>query len=176
MFFLLVVVFNLFGYQLVIFYFQHQNQLAIERKVDRIDYKENDLISIKTRLNLPYYSGSTTFERVYGSILIAGIEYEYVKRRVYHDTLELLCLPNRAKTKMHEVTNEFAKFSADGEASTPSKKNTVLKLVLPEFCQDAPFTEGALSPAVLSYFTPANPGATDGQYRQQEKPPRSMLT
>ena len=76
---------------------QSSSDAYLEKQVDQNKYNEDELITIKTKLNLPYYISSDQYERAYGSINIDGTNYQYVKRRVHNDTLELLCLPNRQK-------------------------------------------------------------------------------
>ena len=115
--------------------FIQKSVAAIENKVDKKAYADAELISIKTTLHLPYYSSSPEFERVYGSININGQDYEYVKRRVYNDTLEVLCLPNGDKTKLKLTGNDVAKAAADGNADTNKKPGNSLKVSLPDFFQ-----------------------------------------
>lgn len=137
--FLLILVFNFVGYRLVIAYMEKGSEAVLEKKLDRRDYSDDELLSIKTKLNLPYYTSSPEFERTYGSVTIDGVVYEYVKKRVYNDTLELLCLPNAAKTKLQHVRNELTKSSADGQASLPLKKGpATVKISLPDFYQELP--------------------------------------
>jgi hypothetical protein len=67
---------------------------------------------------------------------INGVEYDYVKRRVYNGTLELLCLPNQEKTKLQAVKNDFLKLSIDNTGDQPNKKSSsVLKISLPDYSQ-----------------------------------------
>jgi len=127
--FLLILLFNLIGYRWVIAGLQNSSDIALESQVDELAYNENDLISVKTTLHLPYYSNSSTYERVYGAININGTEYAYVKRRVVNDTLELLCLPNKTKTHLQATAAEWAHSAADGATSLPFKKsNSTLKI------------------------------------------------
>jgi len=93
------------------------------------------LISIKTPLNLPYYTNSENYERVYGSIEIEGVQYEYVKRRVHNDSLELLCLPNKMHQKLQAAKVDFFKMSSDLPPFSQNKKNTSFNNLLPEFCE-----------------------------------------
>ena len=113
---------------------QTDSEATVEKKVDQNNYQQQDLISIKTKLDLPYYSGSAEYERAYGSMTIDGTSYQYVKRRVYKDTLELLCLPNDIKTKLQSIKNDLAISFTDGQASTP-KKHSTIKVSLPDFFQ-----------------------------------------
>ncbi len=131
--FISVLLFNLFGYTMVINYLQKTNEANLASQLDNGQYEDADLISIKTPLNLPYYTNSSNYERVYGSIEIEGVEYEYVKRRVYNDSLELLCLPDKIHQKLQSAKVDFFKMSNDVPGSSQSKKNTSFKNVLPEY-------------------------------------------
>ncbi len=133
--FLSVLSFNLFGYSIVISFLQQTNETNLVIKLDKGQYHDADLISIKTSLNLPYYTNSPDYERVYGSIEIEGVEYEYVKRRIYNDSLELLCLPDRVHQKLESAKVDFFKMSSDIPNSSQNKKHTSFKNVLPEFCE-----------------------------------------
>ncbi len=135
--FFAILLFNFYGYRLMIDCLQDKQQAAFTAQVDRNNYKESDLISIKTAMDVPYYTNTQVYERTYGSVKVGGVEYEYVKRRVYHDTLELLCLPNGAKTAMEQTRNEFFKNSIDGGPFSPNKKSShTAKISLPDFCQE----------------------------------------
>ena len=142
--FLFVLAFNFVGYRFLFSYLQNNSTAVLEKKLDKREYNDVDLISIKTPLNLPYYSSSPDYERVSGSINIDGVYYEYVQRRVYQDTLELLCLPNDAKTKLHEASNDIAKSSSDVQTTDQSKQGAnILKISFPDLFHQAaanPFT------------------------------------
>ncbi len=174
--FLTVLVFNLYGYKLVLFCLQTNNDIAIEKQVDKKQYNDDELISIKTTLHLPYYTSSSNYESAYGSISIDGKDYEYVKRRVYHDTLEVLCLPNGDKTKLKAVSNEITKATTDGQATTPTKKGgTTLKISLPDFCQSSKISSTAFSsiveqnyPLYNTHLLPVNSTS------RLERPPQPM--
>lgn len=117
-------------------YLQDQEHQVLISKLDKNVYQNEDLVSIKTVLNLPYYVVSTDFERAYGSVNVNGVEYEYVKRRVYNDTLELLCLPNKTKMQLQSAKNEILKITIDGQPAQGNKKPVSLKSGLPDFFQD----------------------------------------
>lgn len=126
--------FNWFGYRLVTGFMQSQANASLTARLDKNDYDESQLISIKISSNLPYYTNSASFERVDGQIEIAGVHYNYVKRRVFKDSLEFQCIPNEQKTKLASASNEFYKLVNDlrhtqkksGENS--STKNPVTEL------------------------------------------------
>ena len=151
--FLAVLLFNFYGYRLMIDCMQDEQSRNFSSKLDKAEYKESDLISIKTSLHLPYYTSSTAYERAYGSVNVNGVDYEYVKRRVYNDTLELLCLPNDAKTKLKSAKNDIVKMSVDGQPSQTNKKPvTVLKISLPDFFQELSISTSRKDAALKTEF------------------------
>jgi len=154
---------------------QASSDATLEKQVDLNKYDGQRLITIKTKLNLPYYVSSPEFERAYGSITISGTSYQYVKRRIYKDTLELLCLPNDAKTNMQSLKNDIAKAAADGQASTP-RKNTSVKISLPDFFQPfKPFSATCSSdrPAVFPQYAF---DTAQGYCLKHKRPPRAFPT
>lgn len=167
---LLVLVFNFYGYQWMISYLKNNTVVTIENHIDRNNYSDHDLISIKTKLNLPYYSSSIEYERTFGSITINGKDYEYVKRRVYKDTLELLCLPNYSKTVLQSISNEITKSSAEGQSA--NNKNAIKKINLPDLFRTENFNfypptiiaKQAYYSSIISFFSKGFP-------KQHDRPP-----
>lgn len=157
----------------MISYMSQASTAAIEQKADAAQYSDDELISVKTKLNLPYYTSTNDFERAYGSININGKDYEYVKRRVHNDSLELLCLPNKTKTGLKSIGNDFAKASSD--QSQEKKNSSVLKISLPDFfCNEQ--TNLSLASSPLTTTIPvANTAFSFADYSlQQERPPQAI--
>lgn len=153
---------------------QSASDAYLEKQVDRNNYDENKLTTIKTKLNLPYYTSSAQYERAYGSVNINGVSYQYVKRRVYNDTLELLCLPNPAATQLQSVNNELTKSFADGQASMP-KKNTTIKISLPDFFQPFKVFSAISFRIQTPIFYNHNFSVSTGYALKHKKPPKSLF-
>lgn len=81
-------------------------------------------------LHLPYMTSSSDYERVDGSVQINGIYYNYVKRKVYNDTLYLMCLPNTDKTKLYSARNDYANKVQDAPVNGKSTDASAKKLLL----------------------------------------------
>lgn len=82
-------------------------------QVDQNHYSEGELLHFKVPLSIPYVSGSLDFAKAQGSIELNGITYQYVKKRIYRDTLEVLCLPNHAQTALRIARDQIYKLSSD---------------------------------------------------------------
>ena len=66
---------------------------------------------------MPYITNLSNYERVDGEMEVNGIYYNYVKRKVYNDTLYLMCLPNKNKTRLSSARNEYAANTQDAPAN-----------------------------------------------------------
>ena len=90
-----VMLFNGFGYRMVSNYFDQKASDRLVALIDQNQFNEAELISVKTPINLPYYANNPRFERVDGEMVINGIVYQYVQRRVFNDSIEIRVLPNQ---------------------------------------------------------------------------------
>jgi hypothetical protein len=119
-----VLFFNWYGYQVLTTYWQHRAETKLVARLDRNDYEDAQLLSIKVPITaLTYYNSSTTFERVDGQIDLNGVHYNYVKRRIFKDSLELLCIPNTTATNLQKAKNEFFRQVNDLQQQSQGKKN-----------------------------------------------------
>ncbi len=134
---------NLYGYKVIIHYLNNRSTAQLSAHINSDEFEEDELISIKTRLSLPYYTNSETYERVDGVISIEGKYYNYVKRRVFNDSLELLCLPNTAKTKLEKIEIDFSKNVAENSSNEKGDKTLIVKNILPEFYEGHTFATGS---------------------------------
>ncbi|MBS1665511.1 MAG: hypothetical protein JST68_31005 [Bacteroidetes bacterium] len=101
--------FNLAGYRILFSCLERQAQ---EKMIERLDHKCYDratLTEIKVPLRLPYILNDTDFERYDGSITLAGVNYNYVERKVANDTLILHCIPNKSANKIRSAYTEYGK-------------------------------------------------------------------
>ncbi len=109
-----ILLFNWSGYRLLTSWLEDRADDQMETAIDNHAYDESELISIRIPVSyLPYYNNSPGFERVYGQVEIQGLQYNYVKRRIYNDSLELLCIPNHTLTKLNAAKDEFFRFLND---------------------------------------------------------------
>jgi len=129
---LAVCLFNLAGYSFLFNYYINQSDQRLTAKVDANQYAESNLTEIKIKLNLPYLTDWSAYERYDGEMEVNGIHYNYVKRKISQDTLYLLCLPNEVKTELYKVKNDYAVKANDLPAEKENKAPAVKKGILLE--------------------------------------------
>lgn len=128
------MVFNLAGYRLLFCAIEENVTANLEQKIAAGKYSDEQLVEISIPLNMPYYSDKD-YENVYGETDWNGEHYRYVKRKVSGNTLYLLCLPNKEKTSIVKVKNEFTKAVNDipGNKQGSQEKSGLIKLLTTEF-------------------------------------------
>jgi hypothetical protein len=120
-----ILFFNWCGYRFLSSWLEDRANSALESVLDENQYNESQLISLKIpALHMGYYSNSKAFERVDGQIEIGGIPYKFVKRRLYKDSLELLCIPNLAANQLRTAKDEFFKLVNDLQHNGRGKHNS----------------------------------------------------
>lgn len=173
-----VLLLNWGGYTLLTDYFDARAESRLQAKLDCNQYNEADLVKIKVAAFLPYMSSSEQFERASGSIEIAGVTYNYVKRRFYRDTLELYCILNIDKAKIKNSRDDFSRLANDfvaqsNSSNRQSRDGHSAKFSLSFYTGDHSFgweinlygIPGDARDYFLAYFKSAHPSPL-------EKPPR----
>ena len=117
------MLFNGFGYRWVSNYYDQKASAHFVSLIEENNYNESELISIKTPINLPYYANNPKFERVDGEMVISGVVYQYVQRRVYNDSLEIRILPNQDRLHIKNAKESFDNLAADFDQKLIEKKS-----------------------------------------------------
>lgn len=97
----------------------------------------DQLISLKVPVALPYYTNSNEFQYINGEVQIEGIVYQYVKRRIFNDSIEYLCLKDAHKTRLLSAREQFYQLAYDLQVNKHKSSNhpTTIKPLLLEYCQ-----------------------------------------
>jgi hypothetical protein len=119
-----LLVFNWFGYRLMISIMQDQVDQKLESRIDLNEFDESQLVEIKVPLHMPYQERFTEFERHYGEIKIDGKVHRYVKRKIDGDMLILKCIPNQSKQQLIQTSNDLARSNSGQDQDNPGKKQS----------------------------------------------------
>ena len=167
--------FNIFGYYLVATVIESKQDRQIEAAFDQNNYDDAQLIVISQPTNLPYYNGSSEFQRINGEVEIGGVYYKYVKCRINNGMLEMHCLPDFAKTKLQQTKSDFSKMMADlQQASNKKKSGNESKSIHKTFSdfEVLPLSNGAIKTFVsLQYLNTAILIKTANFVQTPEQPP-----
>ncbi|MBP6687177.1 MAG: hypothetical protein KA160_04895 [Lacibacter sp.] len=112
-FFLTILLFNWFGYRVVMDYVQQKADTHFEQKLDNKEYDANALIEVRAPVNLPYQTDWKEFERVSGEITINGMHYKYVERKLEGGEMIYKCIPDEGKARLVNARENFFKLVND---------------------------------------------------------------
>lgn len=169
--------FNLFGYRILFHYEQQQSDIRLEASLDKQEYNDADLITIKVPLSLPYVNNQQSFERIDGEITVNGKILKYVKRKISDGNLILLCLPDHNKMRIESAKDEFFKYANDLVQNNQSKKSggksgLSFKNVLSDYCLNVHDYISSICGEVHSYTVPYQVKLLPSSYDQlPEQPP-----
>ncbi|HLZ89257.1 MAG TPA: hypothetical protein VKQ52_18505, partial [Puia sp.] len=170
--------FNWVGYWLFISWFESRETARWEVRLDNDQYDAGQLTLFKvSAAEIPYSNASARFERADGELEVGNIHYRYVRKRLYNDSLEFLCIPDgeaghlrQAKSAIiHLVTglpgdNEHGKSLPTGKVSPDQLK---------AFYEDHPAFFICHFPARREKeFSGQSPTPCPGYAREDRQPPR----
>lgn len=134
--------FNWVGYWLFISWIQSHEETLLESRLEDGRYDRSQLILVKISADhLPYGNASTAFDREGGKVDIGNLHYRYIGKRLYNDSVEFLCLPDREANRFQNVKNNFFSLVNDlqntghskvpGQGSSGKIASNVLKVCFP---------------------------------------------
>lgn len=117
-----VLLFNWIGYRLLSAFWEGRAAIRLEASLDDNRYDPEQLILLRISADaLPYSNSSAQFERSVGFIEIGANRYRTVKRRLYNDSIEFLCIPDGAANQLRSARNDFFRLVNDLQKSGHSK-------------------------------------------------------
>ena len=171
--------FNWVGYWLFISWFEHREAACAVARLDKEQYNADQLIVLKVSADgIPYSNSSTTFERTDGEVEVGNIHYRYVRKRLYNDSVEFLCLPDRESSRLHRVRNDLLRLTTgipDNHGKSDSKGKTA-QLLLKTFWQEiSVIAIDRLPVTPISVCITRESALCQGHARIGKQPPRSVL-
>jgi len=108
-FFFLILLFNIGGYNFAISALEKKSDRSLEALLDDEIYDEADLVEIRVSLNMPYQQRFTDYERHYGNIEIDGTSFTYVKKKIQGDIVIFKCIPNQSRQLLKDMRYDITK-------------------------------------------------------------------
>lgn len=155
----------------------NRHRIQVETRVDEGAFDRSMLIERKVPLHQPYYSSSLHYERYYGEARIDGVWHTYVMRKVFNDTVYLLCLPDHGRGLLErtvagltvQVQGLAAQDMNDGQQEAVASPK---KMLFPDSWYEEQISE-KINP-VLVFLQGADPRPVElpaGCLQELERPP-----
>jgi Fic family protein len=177
---LAIFAFNLFGYKLYVAYAEYKAAAYMYNTLLQNEYSNEELITIKKQINLPYYNNTSSYTDVNGEVEINGMIYTYVKYRIYNDCVEMLCLPNSQKTRIKQAKTDYFAAVADVNKNKSEKNKTANNTLKKSLSDFENFTMAITSPSAfianLKNATAYLNNISTGLITSVKQPPESFAT
>lgn len=121
--------FNVIGYYGIYVAMLRQARLALNEKIDNDLLKDDQTVTIKIPITLPYPGQQNVYERVQGDFEYHGEFYKLVKQKYVNDTLHVVCTKNQEEKKAFNVLTDFVKLSTDQTPSSGQSTKTLVSLI-----------------------------------------------
>jgi hypothetical protein len=108
---------------MVAHYYAEKSTIDMQVNLDQKKFNEAQLVSFKLPLNQPYIINTDGYESLEGNMDYNGVNYQFVKKRIINDTLEIVCIPNMTRTEIDNNNENFAKQLSDIVNTSTSKKS-----------------------------------------------------
>jgi hypothetical protein len=123
-FFLALLVLNAVGYYVLLIQTQQRDQDEAQVFWQERQNAQEDLITMKIPLAVPYWQGQAEFEAANGQVMYQGEYYQLVQQRLTNDTLHVVCVRDGQAKARHqalaEFVQQFAPNAEDEEGDAPS--------------------------------------------------------
>jgi hypothetical protein len=149
------------GYSFVFQYFIHEAdvQMVKEMYANKID--DTKLILLKIPVNMPTVTDWSEYEVIAGQIQLKDAYYNYVRLKMTHDTMYLICRANKNKTLLEKANIITANQINDVPLSKKSdplakKANVLSEYYITSFYLDHRITELILPPGYQTVIAKVN--------------------
>lgn len=112
-FLVLLLLFNALGFFGLFVGLQYKTKLDLVQRLDNDDYLEEETVTLKVPLALPYHIDSDEYERVDGEIEHNGEFYQLVKQRLVKDTLYIVCIKDHDSKRIKQALADYVKTFTD---------------------------------------------------------------
>ena len=116
----------------------------ISKRLENDQYREEETITLKVPLSIPYYPGSGEYVRDVGEIQHEGEFYRLVKQKLDHDTLYIVCIRDHKSKHIKQALADYVKTFTDKPVSKSKSKAqlTFIKDYLPSLFSLSDGTDG----------------------------------
>ncbi len=112
-FLVLLLLFNALGFFGLFVGLTYKSRQDLVQRLDNEDYLEEETVTLKVPLALPYHIDSDEYERVDGEIEHNGEFYQLVKQKLEKDTLYIVCIKDHDSKRIKQALTDYVKTFTD---------------------------------------------------------------
>jgi hypothetical protein len=115
-FLVFLLLFNALGFYGLFIGLRYKTGLDLVQRLDNNQYSEEETVTLKVPMALPYHIDSEEYERVDGEIEHQGEFYRLVKQKLEKDTLYIVCIRDHDSKRIKQALSDYVKTFTDKPA------------------------------------------------------------
>jgi hypothetical protein len=175
-FLVFLILFNTLGFYGLLEGLRYKSALELVQRLDNQQYSEEETLTIKVPLAIPYHSDTNDYERVNGEVEYKGEFYRLIKQKLERDTLSIVCIKDYASKRIKQALADYVKTFTDKPADAKHSGKTssnFIKDYLPSKITISTVAEGWHY--ALAFF-PENCDLTNADHSITSPPPKIIYS
>ncbi len=111
---------------------RYKTSQDLVQRLDKSDYLENETVTLKVPIAIPYHLDTKEFERVDGEIEHQGEFYRLVKQKLANDTLYIVCIKDNKTQRLKQALADYVKTFTD-KPSTSHNHTSLASTFIKDF-------------------------------------------
>ena len=108
-----LILFNTLGFYAVLVGLRYKVKQDLVQRLDEDQYRQEETITMKVPLSVPYYMDDQGYERVNGEIEHQGEFYRLVKQKLVRDTLYVVCIKDKKSKQINKALTDYVETFTD---------------------------------------------------------------
>jgi hypothetical protein len=129
----LLLLLNAMGYYGLLVGIRYRASSNLATRLDQENYHQDETITLKVPLAVPYYSDDADFKRVNGQIEHNGQVFSLVKQKLSRDTLYIVCIRDHESQKIKQALADYVKTFTDHPIDTKSSQGKIFQTFIKDF-------------------------------------------
>ena len=132
-FLVLLLLFNALGFVGLFMGLRYKTRLDLVQRLDNRDYSDEETVTLKIPMSIPYHIDSEENERVNGEIEHQGEFYRLVKQKLFEDTLYIVCIKDVESTRLKQALSDYVKTFTDKPTNTSHHNTNIVSTFIKDY-------------------------------------------
>ena len=124
-----LLLFNALGFYGLLQGIRYKTTRDLVQRLDKDLYQDEETITLKVPITLPYPSDENEYQRIDGEIEHNGEFYRLVKQKYQSDTLFLVCIKDRQSKRIKQALTDYVKTFTDNPADAKQTGKSLITFI-----------------------------------------------
>ena len=116
---------------------QFKTKQELVQRLDNLDYSDDETVTMKVPMAIPYHIDSEEYERVDGEIEHRGEFYRLVKQRLVKDTLYIVCIKDQESKRLKQALADYVKTFTDKPSNSNHHQTNIASTFIKDYLPQA---------------------------------------